>query len=132
MMKHWTSYFIYYMKKKVCENLSSTSSHFSLTHFVYRNICKLYTLLQNKRMGRAPPPPPPPHTHTHTHTITFEAVGQIKKKLINFFLIWPTASKVIGRGRSPHAASFYSAKVCKLCRKTITHLPTVLVSQLTS
>ena len=32
------------MKKKVCENLSSTSSHFSLTRFVYRNICKLFTV----------------------------------------------------------------------------------------
>ena len=28
------------MKKKICGNLSSTSSHFSLTCFVYRNICK--------------------------------------------------------------------------------------------
>ena len=56
--------------------------------------------------------------------MTFEAVGQIKRKLFEhpdsrkvesseYFLIWPTASKVTGGGGGdPHTTSFYSAKVC--------------------
>ena len=35
------------MKKKVCKNLSSTSSNFSLKRFVYRNICKLEVMQSN-------------------------------------------------------------------------------------